>query len=62
MLLVNYFYDLSEQGDYTSDPDEGCLVKLCKPCARKAGDAVDWASKGDEDSRCEMCSAEQEDR
>jgi hypothetical protein len=59
-MRVNYYYDLTE-GDYSSDPDEGNLVKLCKACARKAGAAVDFASQGDDESRCELCSAEQDE-
>jgi hypothetical protein len=59
-MRVNYYYDLTE-GDYSSDPDEGNLVKLCRACARKAGDDVGFASRGDDESRCELCEAEQHD-
>jgi hypothetical protein len=59
-MRVNYYYDLTE-GDYSSDPDEGNLIKLCTACARKAAAAVDFASRGDDESRCELCGAGQGD-
>ena len=53
-MLVNFYYD--DSGDLTSDT-EGNLVQLCRSCARLHADAVQWASRGHDQSECELCGA-----
>jgi hypothetical protein len=62
-MRVNYYYDLTDWKKHTND-GEGCLVQLCDQCAadinETAGEAeVKLASRGDEDSICEVCDANQ---
>lgn len=59
--FINYYYDQTELGEYSTDPDEGNLVKLCDPCAARAHDIL-WAGAGDEESRCELCGLHQATR
>ncbi len=49
-MTVNYYYS----DELTSDT-EGNLTMLCRECARKNANIVQWASRGDEESTCELC-------
>lgn len=51
-MTVNYYYS----DDLTADT-EGNLVQLCRACATKHQGVVQWASKGDNESECELCGA-----
>ena len=53
-MLVNFYYD--DSGELTSD-DEGCLVQLCGSCAKLHSDKVRKASRGHDQSTCELCGA-----
>ena len=58
-MNVNYYYSvrvMEEEGGYEEGEEEG-LLSLCRPCAHKHADAVQWASRGDEQSECEFCPA-----
>lgn len=59
-MQVQYFYDLTDDKQYSSDA-EGNLVQLCADCAASAGSDVRLASRGDEESACELCDAPQPD-
>lgn len=49
-MQVNFYYS----DELTSDT-EGNLVQLCRACAGKHIDIVEWASRGDEECECELC-------
>lgn len=57
LLYVNTYYDLSPDKDLSTDP-EGNLVMLCRDCAWLHEDQVQWASRGDSESICELCDAD----
>lgn len=57
MYYVNRYYDVTEDRRLTSDT-EGTLVILCRDCAWLHSDQVDWAGRGDEESVCEECDAD----
>jgi hypothetical protein len=50
-MKVNYYY--STAVEQTEDD----LLHLCRECAAKHADRVQWASRGDEESECEFCDA-----
>jgi len=51
-MQVNRYYS----DELTSD-DEGNLVMLCREHAAKNRAIIQWASRGDEESECELCDA-----
>jgi hypothetical protein len=51
-MNVNFYYS----DDLTSDT-EGNLVQLCRECAKTNRDKATWASRGDDQSICELCEA-----
>lgn len=53
-MNVNYYYDNSDEKILSNDP-EGNLVQLCRNCAEENAEIVEKASRGDEQSICELC-------
>lgn len=55
-LLVNYYYSVRvlSNGGYEDVGEDGLLI-LCRLCAKKHSNAVQWASRGDDQSECEFC-------
>lgn len=51
-MIVNYYYS-----DELTNDDEGNLVQLCRGCAAQNRDQIQWASRGDDQSACELCRA-----
>lgn len=49
-MQINYYYS----DELTADT-EGDLVQLCRNCAEENAGQVEWASRGDEESECELC-------
>ncbi len=50
IMTVNYYYS-----DELTNDDEGNLVQLCRDCAKVNRDKTNWASRGDDQSICELC-------
>lgn len=57
-LLVNFYYSVRvlENGGYEDVGEDG-LLALCRACAKQHATDVQWASRGDEQSECELCRA-----
>lgn len=51
-MTVNYYYS-----DELTNDAEGNLVQLCGNCAKANRTIVQFASRGDEESECELCDA-----
>lgn len=49
-MRVNFYYS-----DTLTADTEGNLVQLCRDCAKANRDTSVWASRGDEQSVCELC-------
>lgn len=54
MAQVNYYYSERQAADI--GVEDGAL-HLCRACATKHADQVQWLSKGDDQSECEFCDA-----
>lgn len=49
-MQVNYYYS-----DELTNDTEGNLVQLCRKCADKNRNVIEYAQRGDEESECELC-------
>lgn len=49
-MRVNFYYS-----DTLTADTEGNLVQLCRGCAETNRNLIAWASRGDEQSVCELC-------
>ncbi len=54
-MIVNYYYSLRNLNDTTATNEDDELLQVCRPCAQKYADQMQWASRGDEENECEFC-------
>lgn len=52
MQQVNYYTSLNVEG-----PSEDAALHLCRDCARKHRDDVQWLGAGHDQAECEFCGA-----